>query len=150
MISKEPSEMDSGEIAQHCADSMFARDRASQELGITVEISEAGSATARMKVSDTMINGLGVCHGGYLFTLADSAFAFACNGYDRVTFAASATIEFVLSVRVGDSLVAQARERYRGKRAGIYDVAVHNQDGQLVALFRGRSQATEAPVIRDG
>jgi acyl-CoA thioesterase len=139
--------MDSTEIARRCADFMFARDKASRELGITVEIGGAGSATARMEVSDGMINGLGVCHGGYIFTLADSAFAFACNGYDRVTFAASATIEFVRSARPGDSLVAEARERSRGKRAGIYDVAVHNQDGQLVALFRGRSQATEVPVV---
>jgi acyl-CoA thioesterase len=144
---KEPMKMNSTEIAQRCADSMFARDKASRELGITVEIGGAGSATARMAVSDCMINGLGVCHGGYIFTLADSAFAFACNGYDRVTFAASATIEFVLSARLGDSLVAEARERFRGKRVGIYDVAVHNQDGQLVALFRGRSKTTEAPVI---
>jgi acyl-CoA thioesterase len=147
---KEPSEMDSSDIAQRCADSMFARDKASRELGITVEISEAGSARARMEVRDTMINGLGVCHGGYIFTLADSAFAFACNGYDRVTFAASATIEFVLSARLGDSLVADARERHRGKRTGIYDVTVQNQDGQLVALFRGRSQAVEAPVVDHG
>ena len=147
MISEEPSEMDSREIAQRCADSMFARDKASRELGIRVEISGAGSARARMEVRDTMINGLGVCHGGYIFTLADSAFAFACNGYDRATFAVGATIEFVRSARLGDSLVADARERHRGKRAGIYDVTVQNQDGQLVALFRGRSQATDAPVI---
>jgi acyl-CoA thioesterase len=141
--------MDSGEIAQRCAASMFARDKASQALGIVVETSGAGNASARMEVSDSMINGLGVCHGGYIFLLADSAFAFACNAYDRVTFAASATIEFVVSARLGDLLVAEARERYRGKRAGIYDVSVHNQDGQLVALFRGRSKTTEARVISD-
>jgi phenylacetic acid degradation protein PaaD len=126
---------------------MFASDQASRDLGITVEVSEAGRARARMQVSDAMINGLGVCHGGYIFTLADTAFAFACNGYDRVTFAAGAAIEFVLPARLGDSLVAEASERYRGKRSGIYDVLVHNQDRHLVALFRGRSRATEAPVI---
>ena len=140
--------MDSDEMARRCADSMFARDKASRDLGITVEVSEAGGARARMQVSDAMINGLGVCHGGYIFTLADSAFAFACNGYDRVTFAAGATIEFLLAARLGDSLVAEASESYRGKRSGIYDVAVHNQDGHLVALFRGRSRITEAAVIR--
>jgi len=142
--------MDSVETAQRCADSMFSKDKASQALGIVVEISGVGNASARMEVSDTMINGLGVCHGGYIFLLADSAFAFACNAYDRATFAAGATVEFVLAARLGDSLVAEARERYRGKRAGIYDVSVHNQDGRLVALFRGRSRATEAPVIGDG
>lgn len=140
--------MDSDEMARRCADSMFARDKASRDLGITVEISEAGSARARMQVSDAMINGLGVCHGGYIFMLADSAFAFACNGYDRVTFAVGATIEFLLPARLGDSLVAEASESHRGKRSGIYDVAVNNQDGRLVALFRGRSRTTEAPVIR--
>jgi acyl-CoA thioesterase len=102
-----------------------------------------------MQVTDSMINGLGVCHGGYIFTLADSAFAFACNGYDRVTFAASATIEFILPARVGALLVAEARECHRGKRSGIYDVTVHDEEGRLVALFRGRSRVTEAPVIRD-
>lgn len=139
--------MNSGEIARRCADSMFARDSASRDLGITVEVSEAGRASARMPVSDSMINGLGVCHGGYIFTLADSAFAFACNGYDRVTFAASASIEFLLPARAGDLLVAEARQAYRGKRRGIYDVEVRNQEGRLVALFRGRSTTTDARVI---
>lgn len=140
--------MSSRETAQRCADSMLARDTASRELGIAVEITEAGSARARMEVSGSMINGLGVCHGGYIFTLADSAFAFACNGYDRATFAAGATIEFLRSARLGDCLLADARERYRGRSSGIYDVSVSNQEGQLVALFRGRSHATETPVIR--
>ena len=139
--------MSSSEQAQRCADSMFARDTATRELGIIVEISEAGCARARMEVSNSMINGLGVCHGGYIFTLADTAFAFACNGYDRVTFAAGATIEFLRSARLGDCLMADAHERYRGRSNGIYDVTVSNQAGQLVALFRGRSHATEVPVI---
>lgn len=141
--------MNSGEIAQRCADSMYARDRASRELGITVETRGPGSARARMQVTDLMINGLGVCHGGYIFTLADSAFAFACNGYDRVAFAASAAIEFVRPARAGDLLVAEARECHRGKRSGVYDVVVRDEEGRLVALFRGRSTVTETPVIRD-
>jgi acyl-CoA thioesterase len=135
------------ELAQRCADSMFARDKASRELGIVVEITEAGHARARMDVSDSMINGLGVCHGGFIFTLADSAFAFACNGYDRVTFATGASIEFVRSARLGDSLLAEAGERYRGRNSGTYDVTVTDQEGRLIALFRGRCRATEAPVI---
>jgi acyl-CoA thioesterase len=139
--------MNSREIAQSCADAMFARDEASRRLGIAVEIIEAGSARARMEVSETMVNGLGVCHGGYVFTLADSAFAFACNSYDRVTFAAGATIEFVRPVHLGDRLLAEATERYRGRTSGIYDVTVTNQDGRTVALFRGRSHATDGHVI---
>jgi acyl-CoA thioesterase len=139
--------MNSRELAQSCADAMFARDEASRRLGITIEIVEAGSVRARMKISEAMVNGLGVCHGGYVFTLADSAFAFACNGYDRTTFAAGAAIDFLRPARLGDRLLAEATERYRGRTKGIYDVAVTNQDGQTVALFRGRSHATESPVI---
>ena len=139
--------MNSRELAQSCADAMFARDEASRRLGITIEIVEAGSVRARMEINEAMVNGLGVCHGGYVFTLADSAFAFACNSYDRTTFAAGATIDFLRPAHLGDRLMAEATERYRGRKSGIYDVAVTNQDGQTVALFRGRSRATESPVI---
>ena len=139
--------MSSPELARRCADEMFAKDRASRELGIAVEVSEAGSASASMEVTERMINGLGVCHGGYIFTLADTAFAFACNGYDQVTFAAGAGIQFVRSARLGDALFAVAREQYRGRSSGTYDVKVTNQQGKLVALFRGQSRATGAPVV---
>src|SRR5690606_29045256 len=114
---------------------------------IAVDVDQAGSARARMEVTERMINGLGVCHGGYIFTLADTTFAFACNGYDQVTFAAGASVQFIRSARLGDVLVAEAREQHRGRSSGIYDVAVTNQDGKLVALFRGQSRATGAPVV---
>ena len=139
--------MSSLDIARSCADEMFAKDRASRELGIAIEITKAGAASARMEVTERMINGLGVCHGGYIFTLADSAFAFACNGYDQVTFAAGASIQFVRSARLGDSLVAEAREQHRGRSSGVYDVRVSNQQGKLVALFRGQSHATGASIV---
>ncbi|MEX2123034.1 MAG: hydroxyphenylacetyl-CoA thioesterase PaaI [Woeseia sp.] len=139
--------MNTLEIAQRCAEVMFARDSASRALGISIEVSEVGSARARMEITPSMVNGFGVCHGGYIFTLADSAFAFACNGYDRVTLAAGATIDFVRSARLGDRLLAEASERYRGRSSGIYDVTVSNQDGRLVAQFRGRSHSTGDPVI---
>jgi len=139
--------MNSSEVARRCADAMFAEDRASRELGIAVEVSNAGSASARMEVTERMINGLNVCHGGYVFTLADTAFAFACNGYDQVTFAAGASIQFVRSARLGDALLAEAREQHRGRSSGTYDVRVTNQEGKLVALFRGQSRATGAPVV---
>jgi acyl-CoA thioesterase len=138
--------MSSPEEARLCADAMFAKDRASRDLGIAIEVSGAGTASARMEVTERMINGLGVCHGGFIFTLADTAFAFACNCYGQATFAAGASIQFIRSARLGDSLLAEAREQYRGRNSGIYDVKVSNQEGTLVALFRGQSRTAGAPV----
>ena len=122
--------------------SMFARDAASQSLGIRVEMPEPGRARASLVVTDDMLNGFGVCHGGFIFTLADTAFAFACNGGDDVTVAAGATIDFLESAHGGDELTAVAIERSRRGRTGIYDVTVTNQSGIEIAIFRGRSHAT--------
>lgn len=135
------------EIAQQCHEKMWISDRASQDLGIEIEVTTPGSATARFEVLGNMINGHGVCHGGYIFTLADTAFAFACNTYNCVTFAASASIEFVRPARQGDTLLATAREGHRGGRTGIYDVKVTNQDGDVIAIFLGRSFATREPIL---
>jgi acyl-CoA thioesterase len=131
--------MDSTEIAKRCAEVMYARDAASRALGIGVEIQAAGSAVAQMTVRDDMVNGFDVCHGGLLFTLADTAFAFACNAYDNLTFAAAANIEFIRPALLGDELRAIAREDYRGTKRGIYTVEIRNQRDEVVALFRGRS-----------
>jgi acyl-CoA thioesterase len=131
--------MDSSEVAKRCAGAMYANDAASQALGIGVDVREAGAAVARMTVRDDMVNGFGVCHGGLLFTLADTAFAFACNGYDDLTFAAAATIDFMRPALLGDELSAVAREDYRGSRSGFYTVEVRNQRDEVVAMFRGRS-----------
>ena len=92
-----------------------------------------------MTVREDMVNGFGVCHGGLLFTLADTAFAFACNGYDDVTVAAAASIDFLRPARLGDELHAHARQDYRGSKSGFYTVEVRNQRDELVAIFRGRS-----------
>lgn len=135
------------ELAKRCGEKMWSEDRASQELGMSVEISGPGAAEARFEVRRNMVNGHGVCHGGYLFTLADSAFAFACNTYDRVTFAASASIEFVRPAHLGDKLVATACEASRGGRTGVYDISVKNQNNDLVAIFRGRSYATGEAIL---
>jgi acyl-CoA thioesterase len=118
---------------------MYAKDAASQALGIRVDVRQAGRAVARMTVRQDMVNGFGVCHGGLLFTLADTAFAFACNAYDDLTFAAAASIDFLRPARLGDELQAIAREDYRGGRTGFYTVDVVNQRDETVALFRGRS-----------
>ncbi|MBT8067144.1 MAG: hydroxyphenylacetyl-CoA thioesterase PaaI [Gammaproteobacteria bacterium] len=135
------------ETAKQCAKTMWAGDKASKALGIKVAIREAGSATAHMRVREDMVNGFNVCHGGLIFTLADTAFAFACNAYDRVTFAASASIEFVRPAQLGDKLSAVAREEHRGSRSGYYAVTVENDLGEVVALFRGRAVSRDQPVI---
>lgn len=142
--------MTTTETALHCRDRMYSCDSASRGLGIDVEIPRAGCAVATMVVAENMINGLGVCHGGYIFTLADTAFAFACNAYDDVTVAAGATVDFLRPARAGDTLTATASESYRGRRNGVYDVTVTNQDGQQIAAFRGRSHATGRPMLQGG
>ena len=129
--------------ASSIAETLYARDKASRKLGIRIQVSEPGAATAGMTVTADMLNGHGVCHGGHLFALADTAFAFACNGYGIVTVAAGASVEFLCPAREGDELKATARERHRGRRTGVYDVTVVNQEGVEVALFRGRSHTTK-------
>lgn len=133
--------------AKRCASTMWAADTASKALDIKIEIREAGAATAHMRVREDMINGFDICHGGFLFALADTAFAFACNAYDRISFAASASIEFVRPAQLGDKLRATAREEYRGSRSGYYAVTVENDLGELVALFRGRSVSRDQPIV---
>ena len=106
-----------------------------------------GYARLAMTVREDMVNGHKICHGGLIFTLADSAFAFACNTYDLVTVAASGSIEFLLPGRLGDELTAVAEERTRSKRTGVYDVAVRNQHGECVAMFRGRSHEIGGSIV---
>jgi acyl-CoA thioesterase len=126
-------------VAEASARAMYEQDRASQALGMRVLEVRPGYARLAMKVREDMVNGHQLCHGGLIFTLADSAFAFACNTYDLVTVASSGSIEFLLAGRLDDELTATAEERTRSKRTGVYDVSVHNQRGECVALFRGRS-----------
>lgn len=139
--------MDKLKRAQRCAETMLANDRSSQAMGISIEVVEPGKAIARMRVRDDMLNGFAVIHGGLTFALADTAFAFACNGYDEQSFAASAHIEFLRPAAAGDELTAIANEDYRGRRNGYYSVEVRNQRDELVALFRGRSARSGKPVI---
>jgi len=118
---------------------MLAADRASRGLGIDVVESGPGRATARMAVTHTMVNGHGLAHGAFVFAVADTAFACACNSHGPVTVAAGADITFVAPVREGDELVAEAVERTRYGRNGIYDVTVR-RGTDVVAEFRGRSR----------
>ncbi len=127
---------------------MYAADEASRALGISVDVPETGSAVAAMRVRADMVNGFDVCHGGLIFALADTAFAFACNAYDRLSVAAAASIEFLRPAKLGDRLVATAREEHRGRHSGVYSVRVENQDGRTVALFRGRSASRDRPILK--
>ncbi|MHB1740588.1 MAG: hydroxyphenylacetyl-CoA thioesterase PaaI, partial [Actinomycetes bacterium] len=131
-----------------CAAAMYAEDRASRRLGIIVEQVGPGFCRAGMTVTESMINGHAICHGGFVFTLADSAFAFACNSYDQVTVAAGADIVFVAPARLGDRLVAEALERARYGRSGVYDITVRRaDDAALIAEFRGRSRCLGRPIL---
>ena len=139
--------MNALETAKACARAMLSEDLVSRDLGIDSEITAPGHAVSRITVDTRMINGLGVCHGGYIFTLADTAFAYACNTYNRVTFAAGASIDYLRPGKLGDVLTATATERHRSRRTGVYDIVVTNQDGATLALFRGKSRATEDPML---
>jgi acyl-CoA thioesterase len=138
-------------VAVRCAEAMYGRDRASQHLGIAVDGVAPGRATASMTVTETMVNGHDIVHGGYVFLLADTAFAFACNTYDEVTVAAGADVTFVAPARLGDELVAEAVERRRFGRSGVYDVTVARAaDGEVVAEFRGRSRSLGRRLLGGG
>jgi acyl-CoA thioesterase len=135
--------------AREVGDAMWARDRASRELGMALEDIRPGYARLSMRVRADMLNGHGMCHGGLIFALADSAFAFACNSHGVVTVASGCTIEFLSPAGEGHELVAVAEERSREGRQGVYDVDVRRADGGLVATFRGRSRAHREKILRD-
>ena len=135
------------EIARRCAEAMYDADRASQRLGIVITDIAPGQATATMTLTEDMVNGHGIGHGGYVFTLADTAFAFACNTYNEVTVAAGADINFLAPARAGDVLSAGAVERSRAGRSGLYDVTVRKADGTVIAEFRGRSRSIGGSLL---
>jgi len=136
------------DTARRCAAAMFANDRSSKAMGISIEIPEPGTAIATMVVREDMTNGFDVMHGGLTFALADTAFAFACNAYDQQCFAASAQIDFLRPAMLGDRLTATATEDYRGRRSGYYSVEVRNQRDEVIALFRGRSASTGEACLK--
>lgn len=149
MTDESPKARDRQRSAERTVEALWRGDAASQGLGMQVESSGPGRATLSMRVRPDMVNGHGICHGGLVFALADSAFAFACNSHGDNTVAAGAAIEFLKRVHEGDVLRAAATERWRAGRAGIYEVEVRNQRGDLVALFRGRSHQVAGRVIDD-
>jgi acyl-CoA thioesterase len=127
-------------LAQRAAAAMYEADLASRHLGIQLDQIAPGRATARMRVRDTMLNGHAICHGGYVFLLADTAFAFACNTYGPTTVAAACDVVFLGPAHLGDELIAEATERHRFGRSGIYDVTVRLPDTTVIAEFRGHSR----------
>jgi acyl-CoA thioesterase len=127
------------QVAEAVRDGMFANDRASRGLGMEVLAVGPGRATLAMAVREDMLNGHDICHGGLIATLADSAFAFACNSYDELTVASGFAADFVAPARLGDVLTAVCVEATKAGRTGVYDAEVTNQRGERVALFRGRS-----------
>src|SRR5947208_11963460 len=134
-------------LAERVAAGMYARDRASQAMGMRIAAIGPGHARLTMTVRADMLNGHAICHGGFIFTLADSAFAFACNSYNLTTVASGCTIDFIAPAREGDVLTAAARERNASGRTGVYDIEVTNQRGEPVAFFRGKSYRIKGHVI---
>jgi acyl-CoA thioesterase len=131
--------MDPQTIADRVGTGMLAEDAASRGLGMKIEAMGPGYSRMAMAVRPEMLNGFKICHGGFITTLADSAFAFACNSYNELTLAAGIVVDFVAPAREGDVLTAEAREATLAGRTGVYDVKVTNQRGETIALLRGRS-----------
>ena len=135
------------DLAEATATAMFARDRAAQALGMNIVRVQPGSALLTMKVRSDMVNGHHICHGGMLFSLADTAFAYACNSYNRNTVASACHIDFLASAKEGEMLEAEAVERSAAGRTGVYDVTIKVVGGKTIALFRGKSYRISGEVI---
>jgi acyl-CoA thioesterase len=139
--------MDAAELARACAQALWADDEASRGLGVELVTVEPGHAVLAMTVTPEMINSHQTCHGGYIFTLADSALAYACQTHNQRAVAQHCAITFLTPARLGDRLVARAIERYRAGRSGIYDITVTREEGVVVAEFRGHSRTIEGELV---
>ena len=137
-------------MAEACAAAMWADDNASRGLGLVLEAVGPGSARMAMTVRADMTNGHGMCHGGFIFTLADSTFAFACNSRNAKCVAAQCEISFLRPAQLGDRLTAIGEERHRAGRSGIYDVRVTDQSGEVIAELRGHSRPIGAVFFEAG
>ena len=134
-------------LAEATRDAMYARDRAAQALGIQIQSIGPGVAVLSMKIRSDMVNGHHICHGGMIFTLADTAFAYACNSYNQNTVASACNIDFLAPGREGAVLTAEAQEQSLSGRTGVYDVTVRDDSGKAIALFRGKSYRISGEVI---
>ncbi|HET6926098.1 MAG TPA: hydroxyphenylacetyl-CoA thioesterase PaaI [Hyphomicrobiaceae bacterium] len=140
---------DAAEMAQACADAMWADDKASRAMGMRIEKVGPGFALLSMSVGVDMVNGHGLCHGGYIFSLADSTLAFACNSHNQRHVAQHCQIAYLSPARLGMRLLAEARERFRGERSGIYDVTVRTEAGETIAEFRGHSRSIPGALVSE-
>ena len=127
------------EIAERCTEVMWPDDHAARGLGMKIEAVSPGTATLSMSVRPDMVNGHGICHGGFIFAVADSAFAYACNSFNHRTVAAGVDINFLAPAHLGDLLTARGQARQQAGRSGVYDIEVTNQANKLIAVFRGRA-----------
>ncbi|MDR6396040.1 hydroxyphenylacetyl-CoA thioesterase PaaI [Herbaspirillum seropedicae] len=141
------TEMDPQALAEATVQAMYPRDNASQALGMKILEIAPGRARMSMLVRSDMLNGHATCHGGFIFALADSTFAFACNSHNLNTVASGCSIEYVAPALRNDMLIAEAQERSLAGRTGVYDITVSNQDGKTIALFRGKSYRIRGEVI---
>ncbi|MEP7283423.1 MAG: hydroxyphenylacetyl-CoA thioesterase PaaI [Rubrivivax sp.] len=148
MADPSPSSLTPLQLAERVRDTMWVNDRAAQALGIEVHAVGPGSARLTMTVREDMLNGLDICHGGLVATLADTAFAYGCNAYNEITVASGFSIDLVAPGRRGDVLTAVCTEVAKAGRSGVYDIEVTNQRGDRVAVFRGRSVTMKGkPVV---
>ena len=142
------SDISADALAQQVGQSMFAADKASrQTMGMELLYCKPGTASMRMTVEDKHLNGHQMCHGGFIFTLADSTFAFACNSHNNAAVASSASIEFLKPALLGDVLTCVGVEQVLSGRHGVYDMTVRNQKDQVIALFRGKSAQIQGQVV---
>jgi acyl-CoA thioesterase len=142
--------MDAQAIAEACRDAMWENDRASRGLGMAILAVGPGTATLQMTVREDMLNGHDICHGGFVTLLADSCFAFACNGYNEMTVASGFDVNLVAAARRGDVLTGVATEVAKSGRTGVYDIEVRNQRDERVAAFRGRSYTMKGRPLVEG
>ncbi len=134
-------------LADATAEAMFTRDRAAQALGIKIVRVQPGASLLTMTVRSDMVNGHHICHGGMIFSLADTAFAYACNSYNKNTVASACHIDFLAPAKEGETLEAEAVEQSASGRTGVYDITVRNNHGKTIALFRGKSYRINGEVI---
>jgi len=142
--------VDAQAIAEACRDAMWESDRASRGLGMAILAVGPGTATLQMTVREDMLNGHDICHGGFVTLLADSCFAFACNGYNEMTVASGFDVNLIAAARRGDVLTAVATEVAKSGRTGVYDIEVRNQRDERVAAFRGRSYTMKGRPLVEG
>ena len=147
MTDVQPVPTDPQALAEAVTAAMWSRDRSAQALGMRIEQVGPGRATVRMTVRGDMVNGHHICHGGLIFTLADTAFAYACNSYNKNTVASACHIDFLAPAKEGETLEAEAVEQSASGRTGVYDITVRTTGGKTIALFRGKSYRINGEVI---